>query len=310
MTAAGCGVAGFERECRMGNIVREAEEAQELEIDRIARWLVGRRGSVRVVLVGGPSSAGKTTFSKRLEFHLGEHGAKTLAISTDDYFVGDERNPRDGNGNLDYEHIRAMDLDRLNENLLDLASGREALLPRFDFHTHAPMAEGRVARLESGAFIIIEGLHCLNPELTPQLPPELKTVIRADTVTDAFAGVPGALPGDQRLVRRIIRDMKYRGRAPADTIGLWNTVRAGEERWIRPFECNAETVFDTTLAYEPGVLRTYALPALRGVRAGGAVRDAARRLAAALEGFGPLGDGDIPGYSILREYIGGSIIEY
>lgn len=290
--------------------VKQAEMAQERAIDRIAKALIGRRDSVRVILIGGPSSAGKTTFSKRLAFHLGEHGVKTLAISTDDYFVGDERNPRDENGNLDYEHIQAMDLARLNENLLDLASGKEATLPRFDFHNHAPMAEGRVERLGSGEFIIIEGLHCLNPELTPQLPAELKAVIRADTVTDAFHGVAGAHEGDQRLVRRIIRDMKYRGRSPSDTIDLWKTVRAGEERWIRPYEGNAETVFDTTLPYEPGVLRTYALPALAKVAGGTSAAATALRLASALESFAPVDSAEIPGYSILREYIGGSIIEY
>ena len=233
-----------------------AEDAHEQGIEKIAQFLISRRGEIRLVLVGGPSSAGKTTFAKRLQFHLESNGATTLAISTDDYFVGDSRNPRDAYGNLDYEHIRAMDLDMLNANLVDLLAGRKTLLPRFDFLRHEPSAEKREAQLPEGAFAIIEGLHSLNPELTPLVPKEAKHLILADTLTDPFEVCPGAEAGDQRLIRRIIRDSKYRGRGAADTIRLWASVRAGEERWIQPFTGNAETTFDTTdlYRYEDGAV--------------------------------------------------------
>ena len=287
-----------------------AEDAHEQGIEKIAQFLISRRGEIRLVLVGGPSSAGKTTFAKRLQFHLESNGATTLAISTDDYFVGDSRNPRDANGNLDYEHIRAMDLDMLNANLVDLLAGRKTLLPRFDFLRHEPAAEKREAQLPEGAFAIIEGLHSLNPELTPLVPKEAKHLILADTLTNPFAACPGAEVGDQRLIRRIIRDSKYRGRSAADTIRLWASVRAGEERWIQPFTGNAETTFDTTLAYEPSVLRMFAAAPLAEIDDSSPAYPVSRRLLSLLEGFKALDPSPVPPYSILREYIGGSIIQY
>lgn len=290
--------------------ILSAEDAHEQGIEKIARFLVSRQGEIRLVLVGGPSSAGKTTFAKRLQFHLESNGATTLAISTDDYFVGDSRNPRDASGNLDYEHIKAMDLDMLNANLVDLLAGRKTLLPRFDFMRHEPSAEKREAQLPEGAFAIIEGLHSLNPELTPLVPGEAKYLILADTLTDPFASCPGAKPGDQRLIRRIIRDSKYRGRGAADTIRLWASVRAGEERWIKPFIGNANETFDTTLAYEPSVLKEFAAAPLAEVGGTSAACGTARRLLSLLECFRALDPAPVPPYSILREYIGGSIISY
>lgn len=291
-----------------------AEKAHDRAIEEIARSLIARRDEVRVILIGGPSSAGKTTFAKRLSWHFDRDGASTLAISTDDYFVGDARNPRDEHGNLDYEHIRAMDVERLNSDLVALVSGRETILPRFDFQRHEPMKEGIPTRLASGSFIIIEGLHSLNPDLTPLIPANEKALILADTTTNPYATVPGALPGDQRLLRRIIRDSNYRGRAAADTILLWKSVQAGEDRWIRPFTGNAEIVFDTTLPYEPMALRPFVLPELLkladSAEIPALVRETSKRLAADLAGFEDADSSAIPGYSILREYIGGSVIQY
>lgn len=296
---------------RTENSIAAAEERHEQGIEDIAQTLLARRGKIRLVLIGGPSSAGKTTFAKRLLFHMERAGGSTLTISTDDYFVGDTRNPRDADGNLDYEHIRAMDLDLLNANLVDLIAGRTAMLPRFDFLRHEPMPERHGARLQGDdSFVIIEGLHSLNPELTPLIAPAAKFLILADTVTTPFPPDSAAEPGDQRLIRRIIRDASYRGRSAEDTIKLWDSVRAGEDRWIRPFKGNAQTVFDTTLDYEPGVLKGYASPALAAIAADSPAADTARRLAALLDDAAPLDDTPVPPYSILREYIGGSIIEY
>ncbi|MBR0057031.1 MAG: nucleoside kinase, partial [Kiritimatiellae bacterium] len=278
-----------------------------------------------------PSSAGKTTFSKRLAWHLEQAGAQTLAISTDDFFVGDARNPRDADGKLDYEHLNAIDLDLLNTCLSDLLAGREAHLPRFDFHTHAPFPERHPARLPAGAFAIIEGLHSLNPALTPAIPASAKHTILADTATNPYglpAGREGlATPGQrgpgaaeapatvphgtpQRLIRRLIRDAKYRGRDAAATIAIWPSVTAGEARWIRPFANLADETFDTSLPSEPSFLRPYAEPALAAIPPSSPSHATAQGLLALLSQFPPLDAAPVPPFSILREYIGGSGIEY
>lgn len=292
-----------------------SEAAHDALIEAIAHELLAHRDASRLVLIGGPSSAGKTTFAKRLAWHLQQLGAETLAISTDDYFVGDALNPRDGNGNLDYEHIGAINLELLNDNLADLLAGRAALMPRFDFHVHAPAPERHEARLPDGAFAIIEGLHSLNPDLTPAIPASAKHLILADTVTDPYATGGGArrdavCAGAQRLIRRIIRDAQHRGRSAADTILIWPSVRAGEERWIRPFVQRAAEIFDTSLPGEPNILRPFAEPALKAIAPSSPAFETARGLLELLAAFPPVGDDDVPPYSILREYIGGSSIQY
>ncbi len=287
-----------------------AERFHGEEIEAMARGIGENAATARLVLIGGPSSAGKTTFAKRLTHHLNNNGIGTLVISTDDYFVGDALNPRDKNGNLDYEHIKAIDLDQLGANLRDLIAGRPAVLPRFDFHTHAPAKEGHEERLPDGSVIVIEGLHSLNPELTPSIPAAQKHLIFADTATNLYDEIPLSKPADGRLIRRIIRDSKYRSRGAEETIGLWQSVCDGEEKWIRPFTGNAAETFDTTLAYEPGVLRHYAEPLLSAISPASPAYIEARRLLGSLTHFKVGDEEGIPGYSILREYIGGSIIQY
>lgn len=335
-----------------------SEAAHDAHIESIARGLIANRDAVRLVLIGGPSSAGKTTFAKRLCWHLEQAGASTLAVSTDDFFVGDALNPRDEKGNLDYEHIKAINLDLLNSNLADLLAGRVALMPKFDFHVHAPMPERHEARLPDGAFIIIEGLHSLNPALTPAIPDGAKHLILADTITNPYAPAgsvhpqlhskpapssgadsaathyaapagavrpqlhsksappsgaarPPAVPsGAQRLIRRIIRDAQYRGRGAAETILLWPSVVAGEERWIRPFVGNADETFDTSIPDEPGILRPFAEPALAAIGESSPAYATAQGLLDLMAPFTPQDATDVPSYSILREYIGGSSIQY
>ena len=333
------------------------EAAHDARIESIARGLIANRDAVRLVLIGGPSSAGKTTFAKRLCWHLEQAGASTLAVSTDDFFVGDALNPRDEKGNLDYEHIKAINLDLLNSNLADLLAGRVALMPKFDFHVHAPMPERHEARLPDGAFIIIEGLHSLNPALTPAIPDGAKHLILADTITNPYtpagsvrpqlhskpapssgassaaspyapagsvcpqlhskhapsngAARPPAVPsGAQRLIRRIIRDAQYRGRGAAETILLWPSVVAGEERWIRPFVGNADETLDTSIPDEPGILRPFAEPALAAIGESSPAYATAQGLLHLMAPFAPKDATDVPSYSILREYIGGSSIQY
>ena len=307
-----------------------SEAAHDAHIESIARGLIANRDAVRLVLIGGPSSAGKTTFAKRLCWHLEQAGASTLAVSTDDFFVGDALNPRDEKGNLDYEHIKAINLDLLNSNLADLLAGRVALMPKFDFHVHAPMPERHEARLPDGAFIIIEGLHSLNPALTPAIPDGAKHLILADTITNPYtpagsvrpqlhskpapsngAARPSAVPsGAQRLIRRIIRDAQYRGRGAAETILLWPSVVAGEERWIRPFVGNADETFDTSIPDEPGILRPFAEPALAAIGESSPAYATAQGLLDLMAPFAAKDATDVPSYSILREYIGGSSIQY
>ncbi|MBP5544702.1 MAG: nucleoside kinase [Kiritimatiellae bacterium] len=307
-----------------------SEAAHDARIESIARDLIANRDAVRLVLIGGPSSAGKTTFAKRLCWHLEQAGASTLAVSTDDFFVGDALNPRDEKGNLDYEHIKAINLDLLNSNLADLLAGRIALMPKFDFHVHAPMPERHEARLPDGAFIIIEGLHSLNPALTPAIPDGAKHLILADTITNPYAPAGSVRPqlhskpahssgaartpavpsGAQRLIRRIIRDAQYRGRGAAETILLWTSVVAGEERWIRPFVGNADETFDTSIPDEPGILRPFAEPALAAIGGSSPAYATAQGLLHLMAPFAPKDATDVPSYSILREYIGGSSIQY
>lgn len=295
-------------------VIEKSEKSQADRIDAIAEHLLKNKGTIRLVLIGGPSSAGKTTFAKRLARHLEWIGAETLAISTDDYFVGDAKNPRDADGNLDYEHLNAIDLEQLNDNLSGLLAGRTVSMPRFDFTKHAPAAERHEEKLGHDAFAIIEGLHSLNPELTPAIPADAKYVILADTATDPYAiaanGAQDAIPGGRRLVRRIIRDAQYRGRNAEDTILRWKSVLAGEERWIRPFTCNAAEIFDSSLPYEPAVLRQFAAPALSAIKSDSPSHSVASSLLELLSAFEPLDSASIPPYSILREYIGGSCIHY
>lgn len=294
----------------MESFVAAEEKRHADAIEQIAKRIQEEAEEARVILIGGPSSAGKTTFSKRLTFHLNRKGVSTLILSTDDYFVGDAKNPRDEDGNLDYEHILAIDLELLNQDLLDLMAGRVVMMPKFDFTSHERSQERMRGQLAKGGVIIIEGLHSLNPELTPQIPMNEKLLILADTISSPFDRMLEAENGDGRLIRRMIRDSKYRGRTPEKTIELWPSICTGERRWIRPYVENAEVIFDTTLAYEPMVLKGYAQPLLNAIDSTSPIYPIAKRLQALLEKVPFCEEGAIPGYSILREYIGGSILHY
>ncbi len=296
--------------CNVGGLIKSEELRHDEEIEIIAERIIKEADEARVVLIGGPSSSGKTTFAKRLTYHLNENNVKPLTVSTDDYFVGDARNPRDENGKLDYEHIQAVDLEKLNRDLVDLIAGKEVMMSRFDFERHAPAEVGHLERLSERGVVIIEGLHSLNPELTPSVPMNNKFLILAKTFTSPFRHVSNYKNGDGRLIRRMIRDSKYRGRSAENTIMLWDSVRAGERRWIDPFEHNAEYNFDTSLAYEPLVLKRYAKPLLEHISEDSPAFSKAKQLLMLLEKFPECGEGGVPGYSILREYIGGSSIEY
>ena len=291
--------------------IRVAEALHDKKLADIASQIAERSPAVRLILLAGPSSSGKTTSAKRITTHLRVLGLRPFLISTDDYFVGDERNPRDENGKLDYEHIHAMDLDLLNDNLLGLLAGEEVEMPRFDFKTHNPFPERVKARLAPGQVIIMEGIHCLNPELTARIPREQKFLIYISALTQlAIDRCCRVSTTDNRLLRRLVRDNQFRGRPAVESLRLWPSVRRGESRWIFPFQDLADATFNSALDYELGVLKPYAYALLNTVKPSMPEYAEARRLTAMLQNFTTIPQDAVPGDSILRECIGGSQLSY
>jgi uridine kinase len=293
------------------DIVLTAEALHDKKLARIADTIASRKPTTRLVLIAGPSSAGKTTFAMRLLSHLRVNGLRPALISTDDYFVGDQRNPRDANGNLDYEHIEAVDLPRLNADLLALLEGREAHLRRFDFITKTGGDRPEVTRLDPQGVIVMEGIHCLNPRLTAQVPRAVKFQIYVSALTqlgiDSHTRVATT---DNRLIRRLVRDSQYRGYSALTTLRRWPSVRAGERRWIFPYQNLADAVFNSALDYELAVLKSFAVPLLNQVKPGHPEYAEARRLTGFLHNFLSLPAAVVPGDSLLREHIGGSQLKY
>jgi uridine kinase len=296
---------------QMDDIIQTAEALHEKKLAAIATTVAGRKPTVRLVLVAGPSSAGKTTFAMRLVSHLRVNGLRPIVISTDNYFVGDDLNPRDEKGNLDYEHIESMDLARLNRDLLDLLDGRTVHLRTFDFHTKTGRDRPETTRLGAQDVIIMEGIHSLNPQLTAQVPRAVKFLVYVSALTQL-----GVTPHvristtDNRLLRRLVRDDLTRGHRALDTLRRWPSVRRGEERWIFPFQQYADASFNSSLDYELAVLKPFVTPLLNQVKPQHPEYSEARRLTGFLHNFLAVPAGLVPGYSILREYIGGSQLKY
>ena len=265
----------------------------------------------RLVLVAGPSSAGKTTFAKRLVTHLRVNGCKPLLISTDNYFVGDELNPRDENGNLDYEHIEAMDLKRLNSDMLRLMAGEVIHLRKFDFKTRSGYDDAVATRLPGNGMIVMEGIHSLNPRLTSEIPVEQKFMIFINAMTQLGVDCNNRISTtDTRKIRRIVRDHQFRGRPAIETLRMWPSVARGEKRWIYPFQQNADAVFNSALDYELSVLKPIASPLLKQIKPWDPEYLEAVRLSDILLNFAAMNADRVPGDSILREYIGGSQLTY
>ncbi|MGI6497023.1 MAG: nucleoside kinase [Kiritimatiellia bacterium] len=308
------GVEDLNRLIEKGGIddhIRAVEAIHDQKLVQLADT-VNARPAVRIVFVAGPSSAGKTTFAKRLAGHLRSRGAEPLVLSTDNYFVGDARNPRDEEGRLDYEHVDAMDIPRLDGDLLDLLAGRDVFLRHFDFTRKQGYDSDVPTRLPPGGIVVMEGLHCLNPRLSEHLPAETLFRIYINAVTQLDATDGGRISTtDNRLLRRIVRDNQFRNLRALDTLRLWPSVRRGEERWIFPFEDHADTAFNSALGYEFAVLKPLADPLLREIDPATPEGKTAARLLDFLEDFRTLPPIDaIPGNSILREYIGGSSLDY
>lgn len=297
---------------RAADFVQTIEALHSKKLGRIADMIVARKPRPRLVLIAGPSSAGKTTTAKRLITHLRVNGLKPILLSTDDYFVGDDRNPRDENGKLDYEHIEAMDLPRLNSDLTRLLAGESVRMRAFNFKTHSGYDRPSETTLPAeGGIMVMEGLHCLNPRLTSEVPASEKFLIYLNTLTQLCIDSSNRISTtDTRLIRRIVRDYQFRGRTALETLRMWKSVQRGEQRWIYPFEHLADCIFNSALDYELAVLKPLAAPLLNQVKPWDVEYIEARRLSGILHNFSTLPTSVVPGDSILRETIGDSLLEY
>jgi len=286
-----------------------SEGLQEKKISQIADDIKRHQG-VRLVLIAGPSSSGKTTTCKRLSVQLAVNGIKPIPISLDDYFLDREKTPRDEKGDYDFEHIHALNLELLNEQLSALFRGEEVELPRFDFPSGTSQKSGRKLQLHKDEVLVVEGIHALNPELTAQIPEELKYRVYASALTTILLDNHNYVPTtDNRLLRRIIRDYKYRNVSAQETIRRWPSVRKGENRWIFPFQENADAMFNTAMLFELAVIKRQAEPLLEQVPENCPEYAEAYRLRKFLSYIRPIAEDQIPATSLLREFLGGSTFE-
>lgn len=292
------------------DLINVSEALQEKKIARIADD-IHQRGTVKMVLISGPSSSGKTTFSKRLSVQLMTNGLKPRAISLDDYFVNREDTPRDANGEYDYESLYALDLPFFNTQLQALLRGEEVELPRFNFTTGHREFKGDKLRLTDNTILILEGIHALNPELTTLIPEENKYRVYVSALTTILLDNHNYIPTtDNRLLRRIIRDYKYRSYSAEETISRWPSVRRGEDKWIFPYQENADTMFNSAMLFELAVLKDHALPILNRVPQNRPEYSEAYRLRKFLQYIISVQDKDLPPTSLLREFLGGSSFNY
>ena len=314
----GVGTVGdFNVACNEGyatDLINVSEALQEKKISNIADEIYhrGKNGQrVKLVLISGPSSSGKTTFSKRLSIQLMANGLKPYPISLDNYFVDREKTPKDEKGDYDYESLYALDLEFFNKQLQDLLHGKEVELPRFNFTTGRREFKGDKLKIDDNMILILEGIHALNPELTPHIPTENKYKIYVSALTTILLDNHNYIPTtDNRLLRRIIRDHKYRGYSAEETIRRWPSVRAGEEKWIFPYQENADAMFNSALLFELAIMKDYAIPILRNVPNNKPEYSEAYRLRKFLEYFASVQDKELPPTSLLREFLGGSSFRY
>jgi uridine kinase len=302
------------REGRATELINVAEALQEKKIARIADMIYhkGTNGDrIRLILIAGPSSSGKTTFGKRLSIQLMANGLKPCPLSLDNYFVDREQTPLDGDGNYDYESLYALDLKLFNDQLTALLHGEEVELPTFNFTTGRKEYRGDRLKTDENTILILEGIHALNPELTPHISDVNKFKIYVSALTSISLDDHNWISTtDNRLLRRIIRDFNYRGYSAQETISRWPSVRSGEDRWVFPFQENADVMFNSSLLFEFSVLRPHAEPILRGVPRNCPAYAEAYRLLKFITYFVPIRDKEIPPTSLLREFLGGSSFNY
>ena len=303
-------------------LIQISEALQEKKIGKIADEIaqrvnppsslgLGSNKGVRLVLIAGPSSSGKTTTCKRLSVQLAVNGIKPIGISLDDYFLDREKTPVDENGEYDFEHLHALNLPLFNEQLNALFNGEEVELPRYDFPTGKSVKSGKKLKLHDDEVLVVEGIHALNPELTAQIPNEQIFRIYASALTTILLDNHNYIPTtDNRLLRRIIRDYKYRKVSALETIRRWPSVRAGENKWIFPYQENADAMFNTAMLFELAVIKSQAAPLLEQVPENCPEHAEAYRLLKFLKYIKPIPETQIPPTSLLREFLGGSSFEY
>ena len=295
---------------RSNDMIMVFEALQEKKLSRIADEIASRRG-VKVILIAGPSSSGKTTTCKRLSIQLVTNGIRPINISLDDYFVDRDNTPRDETGDYDFESLYALNLPLFNQQLNALINGEEVELPRYDFITGKSGMSGKKLRLNANDVLVIEGIHALNPELTSQIPDYQIFRIYASALTTITMDDHNYIPTtDNRLLRRIIRDYKYRNNTAQQTLKRWTSVRAGEDKWIFPYQENADVMFNTAMLFELAVIKTQAVPLLEQVPENCEEYAEAHRLLHFLRYIKPIPESQIPPTSLLREFLGGSMFEY
>ncbi len=292
------------------DLINISEALQEKKIARIADEIANRK-SVKLVLLAGPSSSGKTTTCKRLSIQLMTNGIKPLQISLDDYFVDREHTPKDENGEYDYESIYALNLQLINQQFNALFRGEEVELPKYNFQTGRSEKSGKKLKMDESNVLVMEGIHALNPELTAQIPDSQKFRVYASALTTILLDDHNYIPTtDNRLLRRIIRDYKYRGVNAQETIHRWPSVRKGENKWIFPYQENADAVFNSAMLFELAVIKQQAEPLLEQVPENCEEYSEAYRLRKFLRYIKPIPNRDIPPTSLLREFLGGSSFKY
>ncbi len=293
---------------RIREVVLVSEALHEQQIVHIAAQIAERR-DVRLVLIAGPSSSGKTTFSRRLAIQLRVRGLRPLPVEMDNYFVERALTPRDENGDFDFEHLHALDLELFNRDMLALMAGQQVRMPHYNFQSGTRQV-GAVLQASHEHVIIAEGIHGLNPDLIRDIPPERIYRIYISALTQLNLDHHNRIPTtDSRLLRRIVRDARTRGYSAADTINRWESVRRGETRWIFPYQENADAMFNSALVYEMAVLKPFVEPLLHSVEPNTLTFVECKRLLAFLQWFLPCPVELTPDNSILREFIGGSILD-
>ena len=291
--------------------IRVAEALHNKKISQIADSIFERKDKLKVILVAGPSSSGKTTFTKKLSIQLRVMGFNPVSISLDNYYLPNSEAPLDEHGKLDFESLYALNIDLLNKHLVQLFEGKEVEIPIFDFKSGKPKEKGTPLKLLNRNILLIEGIHGLNPELTPLVGSELKYKIYISALTQLNLDDHNRISTtDNRLVRRMVRDHQFRGNSAEETLRMWPSVRRGEEKNIFKFQDKADSVFNSALDYELAVLKIYATPILRTIKSDNEVYDEAIRLLSFLDNFSSIPPQYVPDQSLLREFIGESAFSY
>ena len=297
---------------RSQDIILVSEAMQEKQVAKIAEKIAdGYKEGIRIVLISGPSSSGKTTFCKRLQVQLTTNLLHPVGISLDDYFLNREDTPKDEHGEYDFESLYALDLPYFNKDLKKLLSGEEIELPSFNFETGQRVFKGKKLKLRENSILVIEGIHALNPELTEFIDDKYKYRVYVSVLTSISLDNHNWIPTtDNRLLRRIIRDYRFRGYSAEDTINRWPSVRRGEDKWIFPYQENADAMFNSAMLYELAALRKYAEPILTQVPESNKANAEAYRLLRFLRYFNYIPTEELPGTSLLREFLGGGSFKY